>query len=318
MRILEHSQLVPGEFPRSVLTLGNFDGVHRGHQALLAQVLGRARALGAAALVYTFHPHPLRVLNPAFCPPRLTAFEERVARISAAGIDALVWARFDREYAAVEPEPFARDTLAACLGAVEVWVGPDFAFGRGRRGSLDFLRRVGRDLGFSVQVLEAFTLDGEVVSSTRIRQAVVEGDLDTAARLLGRPYALHGPVVHGAARGRTLGYPTANLLVREECLPPPGVYSAWARLGGVLVPAAVNVGPNPTFGDGSEVTVEAYLLDYTGNLYGAELELQFAARVREERTFSGASALKDQIGRDVERVRALLGVPEPRAVGSEG
>ncbi len=316
MRILEHSSLGPGEFPRSVLTLGNFDGVHLGHQALLARVVERARALGGAALVYTFHPHPLRVLNPAFCPPRLAAFEDRVARISAAGIDALVWARFDREYAAVEPEDFARDTLAGALGAVEVWVGPDFAFGRGRRGSLDLLGRVGREVGFAVRVLEAFALDGEVVSSTRIRQAIAEGDLETAARLLGRFYALHGPVVHGAARGRGLGYPTANLLPREECLPPPGVYAAWARLGGTLVPAAVNVGPNPTFGDGAEPTVEAHLLDYAGDLYGAELELQFCARVRDEVAFASAAELVAQIGRDVDRVRALLGAPGPGAGAS--
>lgn len=312
MRIVEHSQLVPGELRRSVLTLGNFDGVHRGHQALLRRVAARARELVAASVVYTFHPHPLRVLNPSFCPPLLSSFEERVERIAAEGIDALVWARFDPEYAALEPEAFARDTLARGLGAAEVWVGPDFAFGRGRRGSIELLRAVGREEGFGVRVLDAFALAGEVASSTRIREAVAEADFETAERLLGRPFSLRGAVVHGAARGRGLGFPTANVSPREECLPPAGVYAAWALVGHVPVPAAVNIGTNPTFG-GTETTVEAFLLDFEGDLYGAELELRFAARIRPEVAFRSPADLVRQIGSDVTQVRRVLGAELPRA-----
>jgi riboflavin kinase/FMN adenylyltransferase len=311
MRIVEHSLLSPGEFPRSVVTIGNFDGVHVGHRALLRRVIGRARDRDALPVVYTFHPHPLKVLNPSFCPPRLTSFEDRAALVAAEGIGALVWARFDREYAAQEPEVFARETLCERLGAVEVWVGPDFVFGRGRKGSLDVLRHLGEDLGFELRVLEPFTLDGEVVSSTRIRQAVAEADFATARRLLGRPYSLRGPVVHGAARGRGLGFPTANVLPREECLPMPGVYAAWAVLEGRRHAAAVNVGANPTFGQ-NELTVEAYLLDYAGDLYGSEVELVFEAAVRGEIAFRSPTDLAQQIRRDVDAIRAVLAAPQSR------
>lgn len=311
MRIVEHSLLSPREFDRSVVTIGNFDGVHLGHRSLLLTVLERSRALEATSVVYTFHPHPLKILNPSFCPPRLTSFEDRAALIAAEGVDALVWARFDREYAAQEPEVFARETLAGQLAAAEVWVGPDFAFGRGRRGSLDLLRRLGEDAGFALRVIEPFRLDGEVVSSTRIRQAVAEADFRAARRLLGRPYSLRGPVVHGAARGRGLGFPTANVLPREECLPMPGVYAAWAVLDGRRHAAAVNVGANPTFG-GTEVSVEAFLLDYQGDLYGAELEIVFEAAVRGEIAFQNPADLIQQIHRDVDAIRARLGAPEER------
>jgi riboflavin kinase/FMN adenylyltransferase len=314
MQIIEHSQLRSRQFERSVITVGNFDGVHRGHQALLRRVAQRARDLDAVSLVYTFHPHPLKVLNPSFCPPLLTAFEERTARIAAEGVDALVWARFDREYAAREPEDFARETLAGRLGARELWVGPDFAFGRGRRGTIELLRAVGAVAGFSVETLTAFELDGQVVSSTRVRQAVAEADFPTAERLLGRPYALHGPVVHGVGRGRGLGFPTANLLVREECVPPAGVYAAWVCEEGMCRPAALNIGSNPTFGAG-ETSVEAYLLDFEGDLYGAEVELRPVAALRGEIAFRDPADLVRQIRKDVEEVRRVLDLRERSAGG---
>jgi riboflavin kinase/FMN adenylyltransferase len=307
MQIIEHSQLLPRQFARSVITIGNFDGVHRGHQALLRRVLERAREIEAVSVVYTFHPHPLKILNPSFCPPLLTSFEDRAALVAAEGVDALVWVRFDRTYAAQEPEDFVRETLRETLGAQEVWVGPDFAFGRGRRGSLGLLNRVAPEIGLSVRIMEPFALQGEVVSSTRIRQAVAEADFETAARLLGRPFSVRGPVVHGAARGKTLGFPTANVLPREECLPPPGVYAAWARSEGGDYPAAVNLGSNPTFG-GSGMNLEAFLLDFQGDLYGSDLEIAFVAAVRGEIAFQSPSALVAQIKRDIVVVRSVLGV----------
>jgi riboflavin kinase/FMN adenylyltransferase len=305
MRIVEHSQLAPREFDRSVVTIGNFDGVHLGHRHLLGQVVRRARALKAVAAVYTFHPHPLKVLNPSFCPPLITSFEDRVKLVAAEGVDALVWVRFDREYAALEPEEFVVETLGRRLGACEVWVGPDFVFGRGRRGNLDMLLGLGSEAGFSLQVTESVDLEGEPVSSTRVRQAVAEADFALARRLLGRPYAIRGPVVHGQARGRSLGFPTANVLPQEECFPPPGVYAAWAATGTATHRAAVNIGNNPTFG-ASETTVEAFLLDYAGDLYGAELELTFVAAVRGEIAFQHPDDLVRQIQRDVEHVQGLL------------
>ncbi len=305
MRLLDHAQLRTGTLGCSVVTVGNFDGVHLGHRALLGRVTSRARDLGAEAVVYTFHPHPLKVLNPASCPPLLTAFEDRVALLAREGVDVVVRARFDREYAAQEPDAFARSTLAGCLGAREVWVGPDFAFGRGRRGTIDLLRRVGAEVGFAVRVADAFILDGEPVSSTRVRRAVAGADFATTRRLLGRPYQLHGPVVHGAGRGRALGVPTANVLCREECLPAPGVYAAWVRVGSRRVAAALNIGPNPTFGPG-ELSVEAHLLDFTGDLYGREVAVEPVRRIRGEIAFRSVEDLVAHIHRDVARIRELL------------
>ncbi|NOY44906.1 MAG: bifunctional riboflavin kinase/FAD synthetase [Deltaproteobacteria bacterium] len=307
MRVIEHNQLTPGTVAAAVITVGNFDGVHRGHEALIGRVVRRARELRVEAVVYTFHPHPLRVLNPAYCPPLLTSFEERLARIADLGVDLIVWARFDREYAAQEPREFVTRTLVEALGVKEIWVGPDFGFGRERRGSIALLREVGKEAGFRVEVLPECRLEGEVVSSTRIRRAVAEADFETAARLLGRPFSIHGPVIHGAARGRRLGFPTANVLPREECLPPSGVYAAWAQTPEGEFPAAVNIGPNPTFG-ASSTGVEAHLLDFTGDLYGQELRLRPVARIRGEIAFRSVDDLVNHIRSDVREVRRVLGL----------
>jgi riboflavin kinase/FMN adenylyltransferase len=310
MQLIQHARLTEHRIPLSVITIGNFDGVHRGHRSLLRRVVDRAGELGASSVVYTFHPHPLKVLNPARCPPMITSFEERVELLGAAGLDATVWARFDRQYASLEAEVFVRHTLKACLGAVELWVGPDFAFGRGRSGSIDLLRTLGRQEGFGVQVLRPFTLDGQVVSSTRVRRAITGGEFHCAELLLGRPYGLKGRVVHGQGRGRGLGFPTANVLPRQDCIPGPGVYAAWVVCAGQSHPAAVNVGTNPTFG-AAEVTVEAHLLDGDLDLYGRELEVVFVAPVRGEIAFRSPADLVKQIRADVATVRRVLGAMAP-------
>ena len=248
----------------------------------------------------------------------ITSFEERVALIGAEEIDAMVWARFDRRYASLEPEVFVRHTLKACLGAVELWVGPDFAFGRGRSGSIDLLRAVGRREGFGVQVLRPFTLGDEAVSSTRVRQAIVDGEFRCAEQLLGRPNGLNGTVVHGHGRGRELGFPTANVLPRQDCIPGLGVYAAWVVCEGQTHPAAVNIGANPTFG-AAEVTVEAHLLDGNRDLYGKELEVVFVAPVRGEIAFRSPTDLVRQIRADLATVRRVLGAVAPVAeAGGQG
>lgn len=305
MEILTDSELGPGRFVNGVVTIGNFDGVHLGHQALLDEICRRAEELGGPSIVYTFDPHPLRVLNPAASPPTLTDFEDKARRIALQGVDVMVRVRFDREYAARSPEDFARGTLSGELGAKEIWIGPDFAFGRGRKGNLELMSRLGAELGFGVHSLPAFMIDGQRVSSTRVRQAVGACDFAGAQRLLGRPYELRGVVAHGHNRGEKLGYPTANLVPREECIPPEGVYAAWVDMRGRRRVAAVNVGHNPTFGDVDRV-VEAHILDYDEDLYGELIALTFVEAIRGEIAFSSVEALVEQIGADVARVRELL------------
>ncbi|PLX43132.1 MAG: hypothetical protein C0608_00295 [Deltaproteobacteria bacterium] len=305
MQVLNDTDLRRGLFSRSVVTMGNFDGVHLGHKALLRHISERAKKLGGPSVVYTFDPHPLRVLNPSFCPKMLLDFEGKVHLIAEEGIDYLIRVRFDRQYAEMEPEKFADNIIGGELGASEVWIGPDFAFGRGRSGNTKLLAEVGKLKGYTVHSLEPFILDGERVSSTAVRAAVERCDFRRAGELLGRPYEISGPVVHGRAVGKGLGFPTANILPRQECLPPNGVYSAWAHIGNCRYMAAVNIGPNPTF-DGVSLSVEAFLLDFDADIYGDELKLAFNSPVRGEVAFSSPEALVKQIARDVERVRGDL------------
>lgn len=278
-----------------------------GHRALVGTIRERAAELGGPSVVYTFDPHPLKVLNPPACPPELTDFQHKAALLEQLGLDVLVRTTFDHEYASRSPAWFAGEVLAGQLGAAEVWVGPDFAFGRNRTGTTDTLREAGRLLGFEVRTLSPLVVDGERVSSTRVRKAVVSRDFALAGRLLGRPWSVHGPVVKGVGRGRQLGYPTANVLQREECIPPPGVYAAWARLdfAGEWIAAAVNIGSNPTFG-AQNLTVEAFLPDFSGDIYGRTLELRFVKGIRGEIAFASVEALVEHIGRDVEAVLAAL------------
>lgn len=305
MDILTDSELRPGRFAASAVAVGNFDGVHLGHQALIRCLVERGTALGGASIVYTFDPNPLRVLHPAACPPMLTDFADKASRVAQLGADVMVRVRFDREYAARPAEWFASDVLGDQLGAAEVWVGPDFAFGRARKGGPAMLSRVGAVKGYTVRSLPPVVIDGERVSSTRVREAVYAADFGEASRLLGRPFSLHGRVAHGVGRGKELGFPTANLAPREECLPPEGVYAARAVVAGKTLSAAVNIGGNPTFGPGA-VTVEAHLLDFKDSLYGEEMEILFVRRIRGEIAFGSAEALAAQIGRDVAAVRGVL------------
>jgi len=310
MQVIEHSRISKGAFKKSVVTIGNFDGVHLGHQALLRNVVNSAKRMSAQSIVYTFHPHPLKILNPAACPSMLTSFEDRITLIGEQNVDVLIWAEFDRTYADQRADDFATEILASALGAREIWVGPDFAFGKGRQGTRELLKSMETKLDFRVADVSPFTMDGKIVSSTRIREAAAKADFETVEKLLGRPFILHGPVIHGAERGKGLGFPTANLLPREECLPPSGVYAAKALVRGKVYPAAVNIGPNPTF-NARETTVEAHLIGFSGDLYGETLELRFASYLRGEIAFKSMDALSQQINRDVEKAKNLLGADQP-------
>jgi riboflavin kinase/FMN adenylyltransferase len=291
------------------VTIGNFDGVHRGHRALVGETLARARAAGGEAVALTFDPHPARVLAPARVPAALTTLEQKAELLAELGLDVLAALPFTPEVAALSPEGFAGAVLAGALGAREVIVGEEFRFGRGRSGDAATLARLGGALGFSVGAVPPVMDGGRPVSSSRVREALAEGDVAHAAALLARPHFVDGMVVEGDRRGRTIGVPTANLDTDGAFLPARGVYAGRCRLpGGEVRLAVVNVGERPTFGGGA-VTIEAHLLDYSGDLYGKRLRLSFAARLRAEQRFGSAEELVAQIRRDVDRARALVAAP---------
>ena len=305
MRIIRGLPSVPPERRPSAVALGVFDGVHLGHRAILGAAVAHARATGSPALACTFEPHPLEVLQPDRAPLPITTLDERLALIGACGVDGAVVLDFTRELAAVEPEAFVKDVLVDRLAAQQVIVGFNHRFGRGARGDADMLRDLGRGLGFSVDVIAPLMVDGAPVSSTAIRAALGRGDLDAADRMLGRPYTLPGKIVAGAGRGRTLGFPTANVAPDRAVLVAPGVYACRAEIGGQTRQAVVNVGVRPTFGEDA-LAVEAYLLDFTGDLYGERLVIELWQRLRDEQAFASEGELVRQIARDVEQTRAAV------------
>jgi riboflavin kinase/FMN adenylyltransferase len=293
--------------PLPALAIGNFDGVHLGHQALVrATVLG-ARAAGVSAAVLTFEPHPARVVAPERSPRTLLTLEQRAEILAELGVGTVAVLAFDAALAGLSPERFAEDVLARRLLARSVFVGERFRFGSGRAGDAARLMQLGDALGFRVHALPVVSLDGGPVSSSRVREALAQGDVGLAARLLGRPFFVDGRVVSGDGRGRTLGVPTANVETLNETLPGDGVYAGRARPGpgGAWWPCVVNVGLRPTF-DGRRRTVEAHLLSFDGELLGSSLRLRFQERLREERRFQGAAELAAQIKSDIEAARRIL------------
>ncbi len=284
---------------RPVVTVGNFDGVHLGHAALLARVVELARRHGAPAVVVTFDPSPVEVLRPEQPSRRLQRLSEKIAAIRAMDVDHVVIEAFDTEYAQHDARWFAMEVIGHRLGARALVLGHDFRFGRGRGGGFAELSSW---LPIPVEQVAAVIADGTAVSSSRIRAALDQGDVAAAAALLGRPHRLVGTVVRGERRGHTLGFPTANVAFDARLLPPaPGVYAVRTPLGG----GAANLGVRPTF-QGSELRLEVHLLDFAGDLYGTELAVDFIARLRSEQTFAGPAALVTQLHADIEAARAAL------------
>lgn len=303
-----------GAFPGEVAaTIGVFDGVHVGHQRLLRAVLDGAGESETRILI-TFDPHPRCVVDPDGCPPVLTGLAERAALAARHGVASTVVLDFNRDLASWTAERFC-DRLLESVPLRRLVVGSGFALGQGRAGDEMFLRRYGEEHGFAVESVPPLLLGGERVSSGRVRQAVLEGRVEDAAELLGRFHHLAGTVVPGDRRGRTLGFPTANLATgAPRCVPAAGVYATWLRAGGTWMRAATGVGLRPTFG-GQSTTVEAFALDFDGDLYGTAVELQFVARLREERSYPDAEALVAQLHEDVAEVRRLMtALPEPEPV----
>lgn len=305
MRIIRGVKNLNEKFPNPVVTLGNFDGVHLGHQAIFRKVVERAVAVNGTAVAFTFEPHPLKVLAPERSPKLLNTFHGKMKLIEAAGIDVVICADFDRAFAEQNPEEFARNILHEKIGAREVYVGYDYAFGKGREGGISLLMRMGELCGFSVGVVDAVYVGGRVVSSSLVRDLVSSGKVVEAARLLGRYYSIEGEVVAGSRRGRTLGFPTANIHTINELIPPNGVYAVIAVLDKARLHGAASIGVRPTFGNGP-VSIEVYLLDFHGDIYGRKMEIYFVERLRQEKKFPDAASLIRQMEKDVELTREIL------------
>ncbi len=290
----------------AVVTVGTFDGLHRGHQRVLAEVVGRARAGGLTSVLVLCEPHPLEVVNPAAAPKLLTLPDEKRELLAGAGLDRVVVLPFTREVAQQSPEEFIRG-LRAEHALEQLVLGYDHAFGRGRAGDEALVRRLGAADGFAVAVVDAVKEDGQPISSTLIRAAVAQGDLTAAARWLGRPYGLLGRVVPGAGRGRTIGMPTINLAPPDarKLLPPDGVYAVWVWWRGTRYGGMMNQGPRPTFAEQGR-TLEVHLFDFAGELYGETVRVEWVERLRDVQAFPSRDALVAQLERDRQAARASL------------
>ena len=289
------------------VAIGVFDGVHLGHQQIIRQTVADARGHDAVALVVTFDKHPNAIVAPERVPPQIFSRSQKLRAIESLGADALLEIPFDKTFSEKSGETFVRE-LAHDLGKIHsVCVGADFVFGHKRSGNVALLKKLGAELNFQVHGLAAVALDGQVVSSTRIREAIRAGNFDAASQMLGRPYAICGRIVEGDRLGRELGFPTANLDATNLILPPNGVYAALTKLKAQFYRVALNIGTRPTVAAAKpQLRVEAHLLDFSGDLYGAELELELGVKLRDERKFASATELREQIGRDVAAVRAVV------------
>ncbi|QEW00480.1 bifunctional riboflavin kinase/FAD synthetase [Microbacterium caowuchunii] len=317
MMVFRGPEDVPAGFGPSVVAIGKFDGVHAGHRVVLERAKVDAATRGARVVAVTFDRNPLAVLRPERNPAELVGVPQKLRLLAETGIDATMVLTFDERLALLSPRDFVVDMLVEPLGMCTILVGTDFRFGRGGAGNADLLRELGEEFGFRVDVVDEVRAidEGRRVSSTWVRELLGAGDVETAAKLLGRPTAVWGEVVHGLKRGRALGFPTANLSASlEGFAPADGVYAGWlideapGLRSGVRYPAAISVGTNPTFGDVTRRQVEAYVLDETDlDLYGHEVEVQFVSRVRGMTAFDGVESLKAQMADDVAQVRAALG-----------
>ena len=305
MQILRDLRSFPPELRPSVAALGAFDGIHLAHAKILDTAVERARVLSLSAVACTFDPHPTAVLRPERAPAPIGTLEENLARIAERGLDAALVIPFTLEFSHMEAEEFVDDVLVKTLGVREVVVGFNHTFGRGARGTAALLRELGTRRGFVTHVLPPLQVNGLTVSSSAIRDALREGDVDLAAALLGRPYSVTGTVQRGAGRGRTLGFPTANLRPDRPLALAGGVYAARARWDGRSADAVVNIGYRPTFEE-SQYWIEAYLFDFSGDLYDRTLRLDFLSRIRPEMKFPGIEALKAQVQADMGEARRLL------------
>ena len=288
-----------------VLALGNFDGVHLGHQAILKKAMERAAAIGGLSVAFTFDPHPVKVLAPEKYLPLITPTEKKIKLIEDIGISAAICAEFNLEFSNLHPRSFVKDILVGRVGVKEVVVGFNYSFGKGRGGGIDSLKEMGDECGFKLHVVEPVKVGDAVVSSSKVREAIWAGEVSLASVLLGRHYGMEGRVVAGMKRGKRLGFPTANIETKGELFPKAGVYAARVLLKGKEYKAVANVGKHPTFPE-DPFSVEAHIFDFDSNIYGEDVELLFIDRIRDEMLFPIPEALVEQIKHDALKARELL------------
>jgi riboflavin kinase/FMN adenylyltransferase len=298
----------------TVLTLGVFDGLHLGHQRIMQTVVERAKTVNAQATAITFDPHPRAVLHPESAPPLLQTLDQRLANFEVLGIEQAIVIPFTQEFASNPAEDFLHDIVHDRLHAIEVYLGKGFAFGRGRGGNIELLRRMSEELGFFADEVPEVCVRGRRVSSSLIRALLSEGRVNLARRMLGRPYGVEGVIIRGNQRGRTIGFPTANLKPHNRVVPKNGVYATATLVDGTWRRSITNVGVRPTFDEGSDVSIESYIFDFEGDLYGDVLRVRFLHRIRDERKFSGIDELKAQIQNDTARALNYFRHPGVRSM----
>lgn len=291
----------------TTLTLGVFDGLHLGHQAIMKKVVERAAANGTVPTVITFDPHPRAVLHPDNAPPLLQTLDQRLANFDFLGIEQAIVIRFDKQFASIDAEHFLTDIVHERLDAKEVYLGAGFAFGKNRGGNIALLRRMSSELGFFADEVDEVRLRGTRISSTKIRHLLAEGKVNLARRMLGRPYGVEGQIIHGLERGRTIGFPTANLKPVNRVIPKFGVYATASLIDGVWRRSITNVGVRPTFDDDQLPSIETFVFDFDGDLYGEVLRVRFLHRIRDERKFKGIDELRAQIEKDSARAESYFG-----------
>ncbi|HKK90738.1 MAG TPA: bifunctional riboflavin kinase/FAD synthetase [Desulfobacteraceae bacterium] len=308
MELIEDIEKIKKPFTKAVVTIGNFDGVHKGHQALFRQIIEKAEHIGGISVVITFEPHPLRALGHNG-PPLITRKDQKIELIAAAGIDVLICIPFTKVFAAITAQSFIHDFLLEKIGTAAVVVGPDYSFGKGREGNIDLLRKAGKEKGFEVIIPDWITdteTKTERISSTKIRELVMEGRVAEAPKYLGRPYQIRGKVVKGRERGGSqLGFPTANIKLHDEICPKTGVYAVTIETGQGTFNGVANIGYSPTFDD-HIFTIEVHLLDFSGDLYNTRIRVNMIKRLRSEKKFSGIEELSRQIQKDIDQARKLL------------
>ena len=292
-------------FQESIVTVGVFDGLHIGHQAVIHRLLAQAEKFKLASVVLTFDPPPLAFLAPEKCPPALTTLPKKIEILERLGVNAVVFARFDAYLQQMSPDTFVQQVLLQRLHARQVIIGYDWQFGKGRSGNAEALQQLGEQYRFDVTIVEPIQLHGAPVHSTRIREAIASSNLDIVSELLGRRYSIMGEIVQGEGRGRQIGFPTANIDARNQMLPPSGVYAIQAKLEGHTFGGVTNMGTRPTF-DGEKFQIETHLFDFEKMVYGKKIEIFFLEKIRDEQKFPTLETLIDQIKRDVATAKAIL------------